>query len=171
EAAGLFDELATGWLMLDAELMPWSVKATELLRTQYAAVGAAARGALPAAISALEQAAGGGLDGAAVLARTRARARNAAAFRAAYRRYCWPTDGLDGVRIAPFQVLATDGATYAEQPHSWHLAIADRLVDADQRLVAPTGRIFADTTDLASTAAATAWWHELTAPRGQGMVV
>src|SRR5215472_5657100 len=85
EAAGLFDELATGWLMLDAELMPWSVKATELLRTQYAAVGAAARVALPAAISALEQAAGVGLDVAALLARTEARARNAAAFRAAYR--------------------------------------------------------------------------------------
>jgi protein phosphatase len=171
EAAGLFDELATGWLLLDTELMPWSVKATELLRTQYAAVGAAARAALPAAVSALERAAAAGLDVAALLARTEARAKNAAAFSAAYRRYCWITEGLDGVRIAPFQLLATDGATYAEHPHSWHLAIADRLVDADPELVAPTGRVFGDTTDPASMAAATAWWQELAAGGGEGMVV
>jgi len=171
EAAGLFDELETGWLLLDAELMPWSVKAEELIRTQYAAVGAAARTALPAAVRALEQAAAAGLDVAAVLARTRARQVNAAAFSAAYRRYCWPADGLDGVRIAPFQLLATDGSTYPDRPHSWHLAIADRLVDADPGLVAQTRRIFADSTDPASTAAATSWWEELTAAGGEGMVV
>jgi protein phosphatase len=171
EAAGLFDEFETGWLLLDAELMPWSVKAEDLLRTQYAAVGAAARIALPAALRALEQAAAAGLDVAALLERTRARDVNAAAFRAAYRRYCWPAHGLDGVRIAPFQLLATDGSTYSDRPHSWHLAIADRLVDADPRLVAPTRRIFADTTDPASTAAATSWWEKMTAAGGEGMVV
>ncbi len=42
EAAGLFDELDSDWLLLDAELLPWSAKAEELLRSQYAAVGAAA---------------------------------------------------------------------------------------------------------------------------------
>ena len=56
ETAGLFDELGTTWLLLDAELLPWSVKAGQLLRDQYAATGAAARAALPAAVAALEQA-------------------------------------------------------------------------------------------------------------------
>ena len=43
-------------------------------------------------------------------------ARHAAAesFTAAYGRYCWPTEGLDGVRLAPFQVLATEGRSLAE---------------------------------------------------------
>jgi len=41
EATGLFDELGTAWLLLDAELLPWSAKAEQLLRDQYAAVGAA----------------------------------------------------------------------------------------------------------------------------------
>src|SRR5262249_9272562 len=36
-AAGLWEELETDWLCLDAELMPWSVKARGLLREQYAA--------------------------------------------------------------------------------------------------------------------------------------
>ena len=171
EAAGLFDELGTGWLLLDAELLPWSAKAEDLIRTQYGAVGAAARHALPAAVHALEQAAAAGLDVTALAGRTRARAANADAFTAAYRRYCWPTDGLDGVRFAPFQLLATEGAAYADRPHVWHLAIADRLVEAAPGLVAPTGRMVADTTDPESLAAATAWWEELTAAGGEGMVV
>jgi len=171
EAAGLFDDLPTGWLLLDAELLPWSVKATELLRSQYASVGAAAGHALPAAIDTLEQASGAGLDVADLLARTRSRAANAAAFTAAYRPYCWPTTGLDGVRFAPFQVLASEGASHAHRPHSWHLGIADRLVDADPELITPTNRVLVDTGDPASVAAATAWWESLTASGGEGMVV
>jgi protein phosphatase len=171
ETAGLFTELGTSWLLLDAELLPWSAKAGPLVRDQYAAVGAAARSALPAAVSALEQAAGRGLDVAELLARTALREANGAAFTAAYRRYCWPTDGLAGVRIAPFQLLAYEGTTCHRLPHSWHLDIADRLVKAAPDLIAPTRRIFAATTDPESVAAATQWWTELTAAGGEGMVV
>ncbi|MGH3400368.1 MAG: polynucleotide kinase-phosphatase, partial [Streptosporangiaceae bacterium] len=35
-AAGLWTELDTDWLVLDAELLPWSAKAGELVRGQYA---------------------------------------------------------------------------------------------------------------------------------------
>jgi protein phosphatase len=171
DTAGLFDELDTPWLLLDAELLPWSAKAGPLLRDQYAAVGAAARAALPAAVGVLEQAAAAGADVGGLLERTRSREANAAAFTDAYRRYCWPTDGLAGVRVAPFQVLASDGAVYHERPHAWHLDVADRLVAADSELVAPTRRVSADVTDPASVAAATDWWTELTAAGGEGMVV
>ncbi|MFE0038542.1 polynucleotide kinase-phosphatase, partial [Streptomyces sp. NPDC059018] len=50
--AGLWEELGTDWLLLDAELMPWSLKASGLLRRQYAAVGAASRAVLPGATAA-----------------------------------------------------------------------------------------------------------------------
>jgi protein phosphatase len=171
ERAGLFDELDTPWLLLDAELLPWSAKAEQLLRDQYAAVGAAARAALPVAVGALEQAAAAGLDVADLLARTRSRVANAAAFTAAYRRYCWPTDGLTGVRVAPFQLLASAGAAHQLRPHGWHLELADRLVAADPDLIAPTRRRWVDTTEPDSVAAATSWWEELTAAGGEGMVV
>ena len=46
-SAGLWEELETDWLLLDAELLPWSAKAGGLLRGQYASVGAAAREPLP----------------------------------------------------------------------------------------------------------------------------
>jgi protein phosphatase len=169
EEAGLFAELDTSWLLLDAELVPWNVKAGQLLRDQYAAVGAAALASLPAAASALEQAVARGLPGVGdLLDRTRSRRANADAFTAAYLRYCWATDGLAGVRVAPFQLLATEGAAYHDRPHLWHLALADRLASADPELISVTRRICADTGDPAP---ATRWWEELTAAGGEGMVV
>lgn len=171
ESAGLFDELGTSWLLLDAELLPWSAKAEQLLRDQYAAVGAAARAALPVAVDVLRQAGSSGLDVGSLLTRTEARAANALAFTDAYRRYCWPTSGLDGVRLAPFQVLATEGAAHQARPHTWHLDLADRLVTSAPDLFTTTRRVFADTTDPESTTAATTWWEDLTAAGGEGMVV
>ena len=169
EEAGLFAELDTSWLLLDAELVPWNVKAGALLRDQYAAVGAAALASLPVAVSALEQARDRVLPGVGeLLDRTRSRLANAEAFTAAYLRYCWATDGLAGVRVAPFQLLATEGAVYHERPHLWHLALADRLAAASPELITATRRICADVSDPAP---ATQWWEELTAAGGEGMVV
>jgi protein phosphatase len=168
-----------GWVLLDAELMPWSAKALELLRTQYAAVGAAAGAVLPEAVSVLEQATARGQDVADLLARTRGRAAAASAFVEAYRRYCWPTEGLDGLRLAPFQVLAAGtgahpfagpASTFHDRDHLWHLDLADGLAVADP-LVQATRRLVVRTDDETSVGAGIAWWEELTAAGGEGMVV
>ena len=169
--AGLWEELDTDWLLLDAELVPWSAKAEDLLRHQYAAVGAAANAALPAAVSLLQAAAARGLDVGDLLARTTARASNAQAFRRAYRRYVWPTTGLDGVQLAPFQLLAGEGRTWTEKDHGWHLGLADRLVEADPVLIRTTRRLMVDTADADSVQAGVAWWQRLTEGGGEGMVV
>lgn len=173
--AGLWEELDTDWLLVDGELLPWSLKSAGLLRHQYAAVGAAARSVFPGALGALEAAAARGVDTGALLARQRDRATDAEAFTEAYRRYCWPTDGLDGVRFAPFQLLAAAGRSLAAVPHDEQLFWLDRLVAADEAagtgLLRRTGRILVDTGDEESVRAGTDWWLELTAAGGEGMVV
>lgn len=78
------------------------------------------------------------VDVGSMLQRTTSRLANAEAYERAWQRYVWPTDGLDGVQLAVFQVLAADGASFADQPHDWHLAMADRLVEADPVLSRPT---------------------------------
>ena len=75
--------------------MPWSAKAQELLRSQYAAVGATARAALGEAVSALEAYVARSGQPNALLDRYRTRAGAADAFVAAYRRYCWPVNTID----------------------------------------------------------------------------
>jgi protein phosphatase len=170
-SAGLWDELDADWVLLDTEIMPWSAKAIELIRSQYAAVGTAARSALPAVVDALERAAARGVDTSDLVDRTRQRDANAAGMRAVYRRYSWPVTGTDGLRVAPFQVLAAGSETYETRDHLWHLGIADRLVAADPVLFATTSRLVVDTTDEASVAAGVAWWEDLTSGGGEGMVV
>ncbi|MER6271725.1 polynucleotide kinase-phosphatase [Streptomyces sp900105755] len=172
DAAGLWDELATDWLLLDAELLPWSLKASGLLRTQYAAVGAASGAVFPGALAALERAAGRGVDIGGLRDRQRERAADAAAFTDAYRRYCWTTDGLDGVRLAPFQILAVQGRSLAALPHDEQLALLDRLVEHDPTgLLQTTRRLHVDTGDPESVRAGVDWWLEMTGRGGEGMVV
>ncbi|MEV4501958.1 polynucleotide kinase-phosphatase [Streptomyces klenkii] len=213
-SAGLWEELETDWLLLDAELMPWSLKAQGLLRHQYAAVGAASGAVFPPALAALEAAAGRGVDVSGLLDRQRERAADAAAFTEAYRRYCWTTgdsaqgwpgelaethalrrvgargtDGLDGIRMAPFQILAVQGRSLAALPHGEQLALIDRMIEEEthgseanngicaytpvymNRLLAPTRRLVVDTEDEASVAAGVRWWLDLTGAGGEGMVV
>ncbi|MFJ3123956.1 polynucleotide kinase-phosphatase [Streptomyces sp. NPDC086993] len=171
-AAGLWEEWDTDWVLLDAELMPWSLKAGGLLRTQYAAVGAASGAVLPEANAALAAAAARGVDIGALADRQRGRAEDATAFTEAYRRYCWSTQGLDGVRFAPFQVLAVQGRSLASVPHDEQLAWLDRLVEHDPTgLLRTTRRLLVDTGDEASVRAAVDWWLELTGQGGEGMVV
>ncbi|MCR3747896.1 polynucleotide kinase-phosphatase [Lentzea californiensis] len=166
--AGLFEEFATDWLLIDAELMPWNAKASGLIREQYAAVGAAANGALPVAVDALATAASRGVDVTELLARTTQRASNAAAYSAAYERYCWPTDGLEGVRVAPFQLLAAEGRTFHDRSHLWHLETLGKL---EGPLFQRTRHLVVDVNDAAQVAAGVKWWEDLTAAGGEGMVV
>ncbi|MFF8950506.1 polynucleotide kinase-phosphatase [Streptomyces sp. NPDC014940] len=176
-AAGLWETLAVSggaadWLLLDAELMPWSLKASGLLRSQYAAVGAASGAVFPDALAALEAAAARGTDVGGLLERQRGRAADAAAFTDAYRRYCWTTDGLDGVRLAPFQILAVPGRSLAALPHDEQLALIDRMVEHDATgLLRTTRRLYVDTGDPESVGAGVDWWLEMTGRGGEGMVV
>ena len=165
------EDISAGWFLLDGELLPWSLKAADLLREQYAAVGAAGRAALPAAVDVLALAAAGGVDVADLLVRTRERAADVDAFSAAYRRYCWPVDGLAGVEFAPFQLLASESATYHDRDHGWHLTFADRLASAAPGLVRRTRNLLVQTDDPSSTAAGVRWWEQLTDAGGEGMVV
>ena len=169
--ADLWSTLNSDWLILDAELLPWSAKADQLLRRQYAPVGAAATAALSAAITALENAKERGADVTPLLTRQQSRLKNTRGYVTAYGRYCWPTNGLDGVSLAPFTLLAAEGKVHATNPRSWHEDVLTRLVQADPALLRPTKRTTVNVTDPESVAAGTAWWTTLTTAGGEGMVV
>lgn len=171
EDAGLFSEVDSSWLLFDTEILPWNVKAGGLVRAQYAALGAAARASLPVADELLTLASARGLDVAEPLAKVRTMATNAEAFTRTYRNYCARTDGLAGVSVAPFQLLAAEGATFEGTQHSWHLELADRLAGSDPSTFTVTRRRRVDVTVADEVTDATAWWEWLTGEGGEGMVV
>ena len=169
-AAGLWEELGTDWLCLDCELMPWSAKAQSLLETQYAPVGSAASAGLAATVSTLEQAVANGADVGALLTAARERLDAAGRYVAAYRTYCWPVHGVGDLKLAPFHLLATKDKTYFGKDHVWHMGTLARLAVHDPIILATTNRVV-ELTDAESVQSATAWWEELTARGGEGMVV
>jgi len=154
--AGLWEKLGTDWICLDCELMPWSVKAQELLRQQYAAVGAAARIALPPAVAALQASARRGLDVGSLLARYQEREGAAKQFVESYRRYCWPVASVKDLKLAPFHVLASEGAVHVDKDHTWHMETLVGLANGDGIVVATSHHVV-DLTDPGSEAEATAW--------------
>lgn len=168
---GFWDEFKTDWVCLDCELMPWSAKAQELLRQQYAPAGSAARAALPDVIAALETAAAQVPDAAPLAARYRARLEMAERYVESYRHYCWPVSSLDDLRLAPFHLLATEGAVHTQKDHLWHMETIARLCHADSKFLLATPHMTSDLADLESQAQATGWWEDLTAKGGEGMVV
>jgi protein phosphatase len=177
-AAGFWDEFKTNWFCLDCELMPWSAKAQELLKQQYAAVGASARASLTDEVSALQQAAARGVDVNDLLASTTARHQMINDYVAAYRRYCWKVDDVNDLKLAPFHVLASEGKVHTGQPHDWHMTMIKRLCDASHALEAGYDDLFLatpfrviDVTNPESEAEGIRWWEELTGRGGEGMVV
>lgn len=174
-AANFWEEFQTPWVCLDCELMPWSTKAQQLLRSQYAAVGAAGNAALPEAVSALETAAAQMSEGdpklTATIARYRDRQQNVDQFVTAYRQYCWSVDSLSDLKLAPFHLLATEGKVHVDRNHLWHMETLAKICRQDEQLLQATAHRTVDLTDVESIAAGIDWWNGLTAAGGEGMVV
>jgi len=153
--AGFWEEFNPSWLCLDCELMPWSAEAQALLEQQYAAV--AALRATPAAAD--------------LLPAFERRLTRLQRYREAYRRYCWPVHSLADYRLAPFHLLASEGAVHTGKPNRWHMETLHRFAAADPEFLIATPFREVELADEAQVAAATAWCEELTARGGEGMVV
>jgi protein phosphatase len=175
-AAGFWKDFRTTWVCLDCELMPWSAKAQDLLRSQYAAVGAAGNASLAPAIAALSQAEQR-LSGAArqqieaVSRKFAARQENLERFVTAYRHYCWRVASLDDLKLAPFHLLASEGTVHVQQNHVWHLEKLAGICRHDPQVLLATDFKVVDVTDPESEQAGVEWWETLTRGGGEGMVV
>ncbi len=168
--SGLWEDLETGWVLLDCEVMPWSIKAQELVLEQYAPVGASARAGLSAAQTLLRQASARGVETGEALPLVDERRRLSELYRDAYTRYCWPVSSLDDIKLAPFHLLASEGRVHTDKAHLWHMEVAERLSRADPGLFQTTGyRVVA--MNSPDEVEAIGWWEELTARGGEGMVV
>jgi protein phosphatase len=170
-AAGLWEELGTDWVCLDAEILPWSVKALELVKAQYAAVGAAAGAGLREAVEALTAAAARSEEAAPLLDRYRERASKVASYVAAYRHYCWPVESAADLKLAPFHVMASASGAHVDRDHVWHMETLGRVCREDPATLLATPCQVVDVTDAASQDGAVGRWEELTGRGGEGFVV
>ncbi len=171
DAAGFWQQFETDWICLDAELMPWSAKAQELLRQQYAAVGAAAKASLTETVASLEHLASKNGDALPLIEKYKQRLEAAKLYIDSYRRYCWLVQSVSDLKLAPFHLLATEGQVHVQRDHVWHMEKLAEVCKAGDGLLLATSYRQVDVTDAASVEEATRWWEELTGHGGEGMVV
>lgn len=175
-AAGFWEKFDTNWACFDSELMPWSAKAQELLRSQYAAVGAAGCASLPKVVKALEQMSQRlGTDdqkqNASPLGSFWERLTNVQDFVRAYQRYCWPVEKISDYKLAPFHLLATEGQVHIHQNHVWHMETLAEVCQEDPELLLATPFKTIDVTQPLEVKDGIAWWEMRTQQGGEGMVV
>lgn len=161
----------TEWVCLDCELMPWSAKAQALLNTQYAAVGSASTHALNSVVDVLKIAQNRNAAITPLLEKYTEREEAAHAFTQSYRKYCWDVNGLEGYKLAPFHILATEGKTWLNKDHVWHMEKIKTICAADENLLLATPYKVVDVNNPSSVEEGTQWWESLTQKGGEGMVV
>jgi protein phosphatase len=169
--ADLWSQFNTDWFALDCELMPWSAKAMELVRTQYAAVGTAALASVSQTVTALSTAMARDLDTSGLLEKYNARLQMVTQYRDAYRRYCWKVDSLDDIKLAPFHLLATENAAHFDKNHQWHMDVLSMLSQASEGMIISTPYKTIEVTIPESVEEGIAWWRRMTDVGGEGMVV
>jgi protein phosphatase len=171
EGAGLWEELGTDWICLDCELMPWSDKAQELLKQQYAPVGNAGVRSLTAEDQILAEARKrvSGLDD--LSRRVADRLVAVEGYVRAYRQYCWPVHSLGDLKLAPFHILASEGSVHTDKPHLWHVEMIGKLCAQDNQILMLTPFRLVQLQDEASCSDAVTWWTGMTAAGREGMVV
>jgi len=75
------------------------------------------------------------------------------------------------LKLAPFHLLASEGHTYFDRDHLWHMETIAALCAADPRLLLATRHRKVDLVDAGSQQDAIGWWSEHTERGGEGMVV
>ena len=172
DSVGYWETLNTDWICFDCELMPWSVKAQELLRQQYAPVGASARVAFGEAVASLETAAERGVDVSCILDDYRQRAEAVTKYVKAYQQYCWHVQSVADLKLAPFHLLATEGAVYFDKDHLWHMEMLSKLCqNSEDNLLLATSYGVVDLSDGTSQTEAVRRWEELTGLGSEGTVI
>ncbi|MDE0316725.1 MAG: polynucleotide kinase-phosphatase [Candidatus Poribacteria bacterium] len=172
DSAGFWETLDTDWFCIDCELMPWSVKAQELLRQQYAPVGTSAHVAVGDAVATLETAGKRGIQLNDILDTYQERAIAVSEYVSAYQQYCWDVQSIADLKLAPFHLLATEGTVHFDKDHLWHMEMLSKLCKgSDDNLLFTTTYGTVDLTDEASETAAIRKWEELTAIGGEGIVI
>jgi protein phosphatase len=171
EVAGLWDELKSDWVLLDSELLPWSYKAEELIKRQYAAVGVAGQLMLSEACLALEKATRRHSELGQVQEKFAGRLSCLTRYTEAYAPYQWEVKSIQDLKIAPFHLLASEGAVHTDKPHDWHMARLSLLPITDGDLFKATQRLSVNPSNPEDVRRAVEWWESLTAAGGEGMVV
>ncbi|MGM7636685.1 polynucleotide kinase-phosphatase [Bacillus sp. Hm123] len=163
-----FNKYHTDFVLLDAEIMPWNLKAKELISNQYAHVAenaildrthlkeklAAVKDQHPQISNWLEQ--------------YTTKLDNASTFKNVFQTYCWDINGIEHIQIAPFHVLAHSNETFFDKPHTWHMEKSHEFAQDSTIFVATEYKMIEDET---SEQEVIRWWEDITKDGHEGIII
>jgi polynucleotide kinase-phosphatase len=172
---GFWEKFNSDWVCLDAEIMPWSFKALELLKSQYAAVGSAANLALSKTQESLnlfnQRNIGTDPTFQGFIKKIKSAPSMISAYVDSYQRYCWPFNSINDIKIAPFHILATEGVSHFDKDHLWHMNEIQNICESNLQLFKLTGFKLINTLDESSIGEAISWWLQSTEAGSEGVVI
>ncbi|MEW4368302.1 polynucleotide kinase-phosphatase [Paenibacillus kandeliae] len=168
--AGYFEQYGTDFVLLDTEIVPWNLKARELISSQYAHVAEAALHDRHTILDTLHTAQQQGRDVTEWIGEWTERLDNAQRFAQAFQAYCWDTDGMDGIQIAPFHILAHSTGSLMDREHVWHMQHAEQLAQSSSMLIATEYRVV-ELDDEQAEQQLIQWWSDMTEQGHEGLVI
>lgn len=173
ELAPYFEQHRTKFILIDAEVMPWNLKASGLIDKQYALTAHAAIADRTTRLKALEEfAENHSTDISEEIQIAKQKLDNANSFQKAYEFYCWSADSqtMSGVQIAPFHILAFSNESHFDKDHVWHMEQSKYLSELSTLFVT-TEHCIVTLEDDKQIKDATTWWEDMTSNGHEGMVV
>ena len=165
---GYFEKYETDYVLLDAEIMPWNLKAKELISNQYAHVAENAILDRSKLKTKLEDAAQENSDLGRFLEEIEKKLENAKTFKEVFQKYCWDIEGAKKIQIAPFHILAHSNQTFFDKSHIWHMEKNQELAAESTLFVQTEYKIISDE---ASEKEVIEWWKEMTVEGHEGIVI
>jgi len=168
-----FEEMKTDVIVLDAEILPWNLKAKGLITRQYGLTSNAAvhkrKTHLERLISFQKERK---INVSEEIEQSKHLLENAEKFHKAFTYYCWNSDvrKLKGIKIAPFHILAFSHKTNFDENHVWHMVQGIRLAELSDLMIQTEHKVL-DLQDETAVKELTRWWLEMTAEGHEGMVV
>src|SRR5260370_13602339 len=89
----------------------------------------------------------------------------------ALRYYCWRVGSLAYYKLAPFHLLASEGAVHTDKTTLWHMRTLHRLARADPGFIVATPFLEVAVADESAVEQASQWWETITRRGGEEMVV
>jgi hypothetical protein len=162
---GFWKRWKTDWVLLDGEILPWSLKAEGLIEDRHGDVLGAARATLQEACSTFAS-----LPGTEQIQDAlKRRWRCIDGYAALYERYS--AERGRPIQFAPFQILATENRTYCDRNHVWHMDVLAGISRRSDGVMIVTPFQSVDLYKDEACLNATAWWKRITEQLEEGVVI
>ncbi len=171
EMTNFWEDYNTGWVCIDSEIMPWSLKAKQLIKDQYASTGCSASNSLTKVLETVEAAKTVNpieLDN--LTEKYKTIKDTIEPYKEAYRAYCWDVESINDYKIAPFHILATEGKVWTNVNHKEHMETIYKYICEVDNIFIKTKYKIIDVDNQSEVDEVIAWWIDHTANKGEGIV-